>query len=127
MHPRKSMATSAPTYVGGHQIGASASSSATPSVTGSDQPANHSPAGEDNEHGGAERSFFEQERDRLVEEIAGGFEDLLSSANVLNRKLEEVFGVGKEFQTVANLWGQFNELIREQKVRPIPLHGPHAH
>lgn len=34
-----------------------------------------------------------------------GFEEVLSSANVLNRKLEEVYGVGKEFQTVANLWG----------------------
>ncbi len=34
-----------------------------------------------------------------------GFEDLMSSTNVLNRKLEEVFGVGKEFETVAGLWG----------------------
>jgi DASH complex subunit DAD1 len=25
--------------------------------------------------------------------------------NVLNRKLEEVYGVGKEFNTVAALWG----------------------
>lgn len=33
------------------------------------------------------------------------FENLLGSANTLNRKLEEVFGVGKEFQTVADLWG----------------------
>jgi DASH complex subunit DAD1 len=29
----------------------------------------------------------------------------MSSTNVLNRKLEEVFGVGREFETVAGLWG----------------------
>lgn len=33
------------------------------------------------------------------------FEQLLNSSNTLNRKLEEVLGVGKEFQTVADLWG----------------------
>ncbi|KAJ9115130.1 hypothetical protein QFC22_005460 [Naganishia vaughanmartiniae] len=111
------MAASAPTFVGGHQIGVSSSSSSHTSHT----PGDHSPANiaeEDTQGGGAERSFFEQERDKLVEEIAGGFEELLSSANVLNRKLEEVFGVGKEFQTVANLWGQFNTLIRDQKDDP---------
>jgi hypothetical protein len=33
------------------------------------------------------------------------FEELMTHANVLNRKLEEVHGVGKEFSTVAELWG----------------------
>ena len=33
------------------------------------------------------------------------FEELMSHTNVLNRKLEEVYGVGKEFTTVADLWG----------------------
>lgn len=36
---------------------------------------------------------------------AQGFEELMTSTNVLNRKLEEVWGVGKEFETVAGLWG----------------------
>ena len=40
----------------------------------------------------------------------------MTHTNVLNRKLEEVFGVGKEFTTVASLWGKFNALIREQRV-----------
>ena len=58
------------------------------------------------------------------------FEELMSHTNVLNRKLEEVYGVGKEFTTVADLWGvscfpccvkradikQFNALIRAQQV-----------
>ena len=29
----------------------------------------------------------------------------MAHTNVLNRKLEEVHGVGKEFTTVADLWG----------------------
>jgi DASH complex subunit DAD1 len=29
----------------------------------------------------------------------------MSHTNVLNRKLEEVYGVGREFTTVADLWG----------------------
>lgn len=29
----------------------------------------------------------------------------MAHTNVLNRKLEEVYGVGKEFTTVADLWG----------------------
>ena len=33
------------------------------------------------------------------------FEELMSHTNVLNRKLEEVYGVGKEFTTAADLWG----------------------
>jgi hypothetical protein len=38
------------------------------------------------------------------------FEQLLNSSNTLNRKLEEVLGVGKEFQTVADLWGVSRDL-----------------
>jgi DASH complex subunit DAD1 len=44
-----------------------------------------------------------------------GFEEVLSSANVLNRKLEEVYGVGKEFQTVANLWGVFFKTLKDER------------
>lgn len=40
----------------------------------------------------------------------------MTNTNVLNRKLEEVYGVGKEFTTVAALWGKFNALIRDQQV-----------
>ncbi|CAD6581735.1 MAG: hypothetical protein TREMPRED_003076 [Tremellales sp. Tagirdzhanova-0007] len=72
-------------------------------------------------------SFFERERDRLVDELSSGFEEMMTHTNVLNRKLEEVYGVGKEFTTVAALWGEstylnyvlssrrFSALIREQQ------------
>ncbi|WWC71705.1 uncharacterized protein I206_105663 [Kwoniella pini CBS 10737] len=62
-----------------------------------------------------EESFFDRERSKLIDEISAGFEELLGHTNVLNRKLEEVYGVGKEFTTVAALWGKFRELIKEQQ------------
>ena len=40
----------------------------------------------------------------------------MTHTNVLNRKLEEVYGVGKDFKTVASLWGRFNDFIRNQQV-----------
>ncbi|WVR07402.1 hypothetical protein IAU60_004443 [Kwoniella sp. DSM 27419] len=60
-------------------------------------------------------SFFDREKERLVDEISANFEELMGHTNVLNRKLEEVYGVGKEFTTVAALWGKFDDLIREQQ------------
>ncbi|KDQ09885.1 hypothetical protein BOTBODRAFT_164386 [Botryobasidium botryosum FD-172 SS1] len=60
-------------------------------------------------------SFFEKERDRLVGEITGSFEVLISESNILNRKLEEILGVGKEFETISALWGRFHQLVQEQQ------------
>jgi len=59
-------------------------------------------------------TFFDKERDRLSGEIAGGFESLLSQANVLNRKMEEVLGMTKEYDTIASLWNRFHQLMRGQ-------------
>ncbi|KZT11989.1 uncharacterized protein LAESUDRAFT_808907 [Laetiporus sulphureus 93-53] len=63
-----------------------------------------------------ETTFFERERDRLTGEITSGFEELLSSSNGLNRKLEEVLGMTHEYETIAGLWQNFHELMRGQKV-----------
>ncbi|KAG8925006.1 hypothetical protein FRC03_006199 [Tulasnella sp. 419] len=63
-----------------------------------------------------EPTFFERERDRLVSQIASGFEELLSQNNVLNRQLEQVYGVGRDFTTVAALWGRFQDLMKTQQV-----------
>lgn len=49
----------------------------------------------------------------------------MTYTNVLNRKLEEVYGVGKEFDTVAQLWGQFNNIVRDKNVSDrLPLSLP---
>ncbi|OJT11522.1 hypothetical protein TRAPUB_11940 [Trametes pubescens] len=76
-------------------------------------------------------TFFDKERDRLSAEISSvsgvksygsrdasaetrpqGFEELLSSSNNLNRKLEEVLGMTREYETIAALWQSFHELMR---------------
>jgi len=58
-----------------------------------------------------ESTFFTKERDRLIAEIASGFEELLSTSNNLNRKLEEVLGMTREYETIADLWQSFHELM----------------
>jgi len=63
----------------------------------------------------SDSSFFERERDRLSTEITSGFEELLSSSNVLNRKLEEVVGMTREYETIASLWQSFHQLMRGQR------------
>lgn len=37
------------------------------------------------------------------------------SSNVLNRKLEEIVGMTREYETIASLWNSFHELMRGQK------------
>jgi DASH complex subunit DAD1 len=65
--------------------------------------------------------------------VAQGFEELLSSSNILNRKLEEVLGITREYDTVAGLWGQFHELMKRQKdmvsldEQPLGLPGTGGH
>lgn len=80
-----------------------------------------------------EQSFFDRERDRLTGEIATGFEELLSSSNFLNRRLEEVLGMTREYDTIASLWGSFHELMKGQKdvvsleEQPLGLPGTGGH
>ncbi|CAA7261464.1 unnamed protein product [Cyclocybe aegerita] len=84
-------------------------------------------------HNEEEPSFFDRERDRLSREITSGFEELLSSTNVLNRKLEEVLGMTKEYDTIASLWHSFYQLMRnasqpdESMEEPAGLPGTGGH
>ncbi|KAG6336114.1 hypothetical protein ID866_2980 [Astraeus odoratus] len=78
-----------------------------------------------------ELSYFERERDRLASEITAGFEELLSASNVLNRKLEEVLGMTREYETIATLWQRFHDLMRGQNEAPedartVPGTGTHV-
>ncbi|KAF7291713.1 F-box domain-containing protein [Mycena chlorophos] len=53
------------------------------------------------------------ERERLTREIKADFDTVLSSTNTLNRKLEEVIGMTKEYSTIADLWSSFYQLMRD--------------
>ncbi|KAJ3725193.1 DASH complex subunit Dad1-domain-containing protein [Lentinula raphanica] len=60
-----------------------------------------------------EENCFARERDKLSREITSGFEELLSTTNGLNRKLEEVLGMTREYETVAALWRCFYDLMKQ--------------
>ncbi|KAK3955881.1 DASH complex subunit Dad1-domain-containing protein [Pseudoneurospora amorphoporcata] len=61
--------------------------------------------------GTREKTYFEQQREALVGEIANSFEHVLANINKLNRSLEAVITVGNEFSSVEALWSQFENVM----------------
>nr|RBQ97062.1 hypothetical protein FVER53263_00775 [Fusarium verticillioides] len=64
--------------------------------------------------GGHEKTYFEQQREALIGEIAmarHSFEHVLANINKLNRSLEAVTAVGNEFSSVEALWSQFENVM----------------
>ncbi|GKT98224.1 dash complex subunit dad1 [Fusarium langsethiae] len=61
--------------------------------------------------GGHEKTYFEQQREALLGEIAMSFEHVLANINKLNRSLEAVTAVGNEFSSVEALWSQFENVM----------------
>ncbi|KAF2747839.1 hypothetical protein M011DRAFT_401879, partial [Sporormia fimetaria CBS 119925] len=58
-----------------------------------------------------EKTYFEEQRELLVLEIAQSLETVLQNINKLNRSLEEVIAVGNEFAPVEALWSQFEGVM----------------
>ncbi|KAI8942479.1 hypothetical protein NX059_000546 [Plenodomus lindquistii] len=58
-----------------------------------------------------EKSYYEQQRELLVTEIAQSLEVVLQNINKLNRSLEEVTQVGSEFAPVESLWSHFENVM----------------
>ncbi|KAL4800171.1 DASH complex subunit Dad1-domain-containing protein [Aspergillus venezuelensis] len=56
-------------------------------------------------------TVFEQQRAELAKEIAIGMEQVLININRLNRNLDSVLSVGKEFASVEALWSQFENYM----------------
>ncbi|KAI0602362.1 DASH complex subunit Dad1-domain-containing protein [Biscogniauxia sp. FL1348] len=65
--------------------------------------------------GGREKSYFEQQREALIGEIAMSFEHVLANINKLNRSLEAVIAVGNEFSSVEALWSQFENVMAKDE------------
>ncbi|KAK8161141.1 DASH complex subunit Dad1-domain-containing protein [Phyllosticta citrichinensis] len=64
--------------------------------------------------GNGGKSYFEQQREALVGEIAVSLESVLQNINRLNRSLEGVIAVGNEFGSVEALWSQFENVMGAQ-------------
>ncbi|KAB5585748.1 DASH complex subunit Dad1-domain-containing protein [Coniochaeta sp. 2T2.1] len=70
---------------------------------------------------GPEKTYFEQQREALIGEIAMSFEHVLANINKLNRSLEAVITVGNEFSSVEALWSTFeNVMAKEPEQAPKP-------
>ncbi|CRK37472.1 hypothetical protein BN1723_004648, partial [Verticillium longisporum] len=64
--------------------------------------------------GGPDKTYFEQQREVLIGEIAMSFEHVLANINKLNRSLEAVTAVGNEFSSVEALWSQFENVMAKE-------------
>ncbi|KAK1639963.1 DASH complex subunit Dad1 [Colletotrichum phormii] len=64
--------------------------------------------------GTREKTYFEQQREELIGEIAMSFEQVLANINKLNRSLEAVITVGNEFSSVEALWSQFENVMAKE-------------
>ncbi|KAJ1338703.1 DASH complex subunit DAD1 [Microdochium nivale] len=64
--------------------------------------------------GQREKTYFEQQREALIGEIAMSFEHVLANINKLNRSLEAVIAVGNEFSSVEALWSQFENVMAKE-------------
>ncbi|KAI1322093.1 DASH complex subunit Dad1-domain-containing protein [Xylariaceae sp. FL0255] len=62
-----------------------------------------------------EKTYFEQQREALIGEIAMSFEHVLANINKLNRSLEAVVAVGNEFSSVEALWSQFENVMAKDE------------
>ncbi|KAF2231900.1 hypothetical protein EV356DRAFT_578800 [Viridothelium virens] len=62
-----------------------------------------------------EPTYFEQQRNALVNEVTMSLEHVLQNLNHLNRNLEAVIAVGNEFSSVEALWSQFENVMAKDK------------
>ncbi|SAL97299.1 hypothetical protein [Absidia glauca] len=56
-------------------------------------------------------STFEKERDKLMEGVSHGLQQILSGLDDLNRNLESVNTIGLEFEAPAKVWQQFHTFV----------------
>ncbi|KAK3709482.1 Dolichyl-diphosphooligosaccharide-protein glycosyltransferase subunit dad1 [Vermiconidia calcicola] len=70
--------------------------------------------------GTTEKTYFEQQRELLIGDVATSLENVLQNINKLNRSLEGVIAVGNEFSQVEGLWSQFENVMSKQPEKEDP-------
>ncbi|CAG8698902.1 1709_t:CDS:2 [Dentiscutata erythropus] len=58
-----------------------------------------------------DRTTFQKQKENMINDIALGLEQTINNMNVLNKNLESVITIGKEFENVASLWKNFKRAI----------------
>ncbi|EGP84542.1 uncharacterized protein MYCGRDRAFT_29184, partial [Zymoseptoria tritici IPO323] len=64
-----------------------------------------------------EKTYFEQQRQLLIGDVAASLENVLQNINKLNRSLEGVIAVGNEFSQVEGLWSQFENVMAKEPAK----------
>jgi hypothetical protein len=64
------------------------------------------------------RAPFEKERDALLENVSQGLEQVITNMAHLNRNLETINTIGKDFDNVASLWREFHTAIVTDSTAP---------
>ncbi|KAI8054469.1 DASH complex subunit Dad1 [Syncephalis plumigaleata] len=54
---------------------------------------------------------FERERDNLINEIAQSMEEVIANMNLLNKNLENIVTLGRDFEHISELWASFRNSI----------------
>ncbi|KAG9549237.1 hypothetical protein KCU71_g8166, partial [Aureobasidium melanogenum] len=62
-----------------------------------------------------EKTYFEQQRELVLQDVATNLEQVLQNMNTLNRSLESVIAVGNEFGQVEGLWSMFENVMAQQQ------------
>ena len=62
-------------------------------------------------------TYFEKQRDMLIQEIGLSIESVVYNLDILNRSLNGSISVGKEFDNVGRLWSHFYDGLNQLKER----------
>ncbi|KAG9942614.1 hypothetical protein KCU85_g9152, partial [Aureobasidium melanogenum] len=73
-----------------------------------------------------EKTYFEQQRELVLQDVATNLEQVLQNMNTLNRSLESVIAVGNEFGQVEGLWSMFENVMAQQQQQQSPEEEGHT-
>lgn len=71
-----------------------------------------------------DHTYFEKQRDLLLQEIGASLDSVVYNLDVLNRSLNGSVSVGKEFDNVGRLWLHFYDganQLKGQNLQSLPL------
>ncbi|RKP26068.1 DASH complex subunit Dad1 [Syncephalis pseudoplumigaleata] len=66
-----------------------------------------------------DQTTFERERDNLINEIAqasarSSMEQVIASMNLLNKNLDNIVTLGRDFEHISELWANFRNSVEGQ-------------
>lgn len=60
----------------------------------------------------AEEASLQTEKEQLVQEITSVLADVVTNMKTLNRNMDHLIEVGRELETVADVWAEFDDSMK---------------